>query len=148
MLTEFETRVINSLYNVGCKHWMSPFTWTGERMLLKPKTSFFGTLWNWFTSVLLLSTIMFEFQQIHAMIGRRELNGVILAGTLLMSQFGHLSVKLNTLCSKTELVHVINQTLLINSNWGTDLLNKYFFFQILIVSTSCNFCLFTNQYSR
>ena len=127
MLTEFETRVINSLYNVGCKHWMSPFTWTGERMLLKPKTSFFGTMWTWFTSILILLAMMFEFKQMHLMIGKRELNGVVLAGTLLLSQFGHLSCKLNTLRSKAELVDVINQTLQMNSNWGTDLLHNYFF---------------------
>ena len=130
MLTQRETRIISSLYNVGCKHCMTPFNWTGERMLLKPNTSFFGTLWNWFTSILILFTMMFEFQQIQVMIGKRELNGVILAGTLLMSDFGHLSCKWNTSRSrsKTELIHVINQTLQMNSNWGTMIYHISYFF--------------------
>ena len=125
MLTQVETRLISWLYKVGCKHCMTPFTWTEERMILKlkPKISFVGTIWNWFISILILFSIMFEIKQMQVMIRKRELNGAILTGTLLMGQFGHLSCKLNTSRSKGELLHVINQVFQMNSNWGTDWLH-------------------------
>ena len=121
MLTQLELRVISRLYTAGCKHCMAPFTWTGERMILKPKLSFFGRVWNWFTFVIIPFSILFELKQMHAMIGRRELNGTVLNGTLIVAQLGHLSCKLNTLQYQSELVHVNNQVLQMNSNWGTHL---------------------------
>ena len=97
---------------------MAPFTWTGERMLLKLKISVFGTIWNWLTSMHIFFSILFEIKQMDEMIGKKQYNGVILAGPLLVGQFAHLAFKWNIHRNKDELCHVINQVLEINSNWG------------------------------
>ena len=118
MLTEFEVRSLQWLYKVCCKSCTTQFAWIQERMILKPKLSLFGTIWIFFTYKLLLSCLMFQIKHVPAMVGKKDVIGLILNVILLMAHVAQLIFKLNTSHSKSEIPQIINQVLEVNSNWG------------------------------
>ena len=118
MLTRLETRILRYTYTVCCKYWTIPWIWKGNRMVLKTHPGALIRMWESFSYILLLSVTLFRIKLLPGMISEKNINGCVLNGVLLITNLGHLMLKVNVLLYKTEISQTINQVLQINSIWG------------------------------
>ena len=118
MLTEIEMKMLDWVFYNCCRTVTIPFKWNRNRMSVNvtPINVIIGNYVSWF---ILLPLLIFEAFQILSLANSRDINGIILNGTLVLSHAANLLFKLNIWCFKEQMVQFINGILEINSSWGT-----------------------------
>ena len=113
MLTEIEMKVINLIYSLSCKSFTIPFSWSNGSISLKQNQNI---VYNFITWVLLILSLALK---VFMVFQKNNINEVILNGLFLIVIVGNIIFQLTICLYQTELVQLINQTLLMNSCWGT-----------------------------
>ena len=105
--------MINFVYSLSCKSFTIPFYWTNGSISLKQNQNI---VYNYITWFLLLSCLVLR---TFMMFEEGDINKLILNGIFLMFIVINICFQLTILLYQTELVQLINQTLHMNSCWGT-----------------------------
>ena len=116
MLTYREQRALLWIYTISCKFYTAPFTWKDGRMFVKLSHRF--RFWDYFTKILILITLIFQFVDFGIVVKEKNINGSVLSGTILISHLALALFKLNLEMFQSEMVHLLNQLFYMNSAWG------------------------------
>ena len=118
MFTQLEMKILGWMYNLYSKYFLIPFTWENGRMTIK---AYQHPLWNFLEGAILLSTCILKLIQLCTPLensSSNDINGLILHGILFLGSVAGLLCKFNLWMHSVEFVKLVNELLLVNSDWG------------------------------
>ena len=117
MFTQLEMKMLGWMYNLYSKYFLIPFTWENGRMAIKAHQHL---VWNSLDGAILLSTCILKLIQLCTSLENtgNDINGLVIHGILFLGGAAASLCKLNLWIHREELVKLINELLLVNSDWG------------------------------
>jgi hypothetical protein len=116
MLTDYELKILNWIYQYCCKSFTVPFAWKNKKLILKTKTH---TILKNFMFMLSILTPGFMLLRSRALFNNKtDVNSVFLFAILFIFNSTVVVYKLSIWLFREKLVRLINGVISMNSAWG------------------------------